>query len=79
MIEYVDATYSGGVTTVRVYYGKFQARGNAKLHPDDDFDSRIGYDLAFGRAMERLGAKLRKASIKKANNSMHDFLKTFDL
>lgn len=67
MIEYTDVTYSGGLTTVTVYYGKFHARGHAKLHPDDDYIVSVGHDLAMARAMERLGAKIRKATVRKAN------------
>jgi hypothetical protein len=60
--------YRGPLITVEIAYKGTWARGNARLHPDDRYDANLGLDLAYARAIERLGAKLRKKTMKVVNN-----------
>lgn len=64
----VYTMYRGPLTIVEVEFEGIRARGNSRLHPDDAYDPNLGLALAYARAIERLGAKLRKRTMKVVNS-----------
>lgn len=70
---FVDTDWDRTLTSVRVTDTRYgvTARGNAKLHPDDEFDINIGQRLAYIRATQRLLRKVERKMVQNPSLAKH--------
>lgn len=62
--HYVDGRVkpTGGVTKVTLEFDGVRAVGFAACSNEDNFNRRIGYQIALGRALKRLSSSLKEAA-----------------
>lgn len=63
---HVSTMFDGDLTSVTVYHlpTGTRANGHSKRHPEDYYNQKVGYYLAYYRALSRLSNKLTKSILK---------------